>query len=215
MGSDMLATQPRDGCGEIGMSNPNQSTGDAPAHTGQAVVVYSARPLFKPPGVYDDAATRQDIVRSLHDALHGVVTRLNQIPVFMRECFEDKVWQQDRVLADGSRLPPMSFHAFVHSPYPRGLETDYATVRRFLGDDAKAIALWDEAVAAEQRHGGDRKSEQATTIKEDIVNLDPKPKKCKITEHSEKVNSEITIGFVKIGDRAGFCETRGSDGSVT
>ena len=45
--------------------------------------------------------------------------------------------------------------------------------------------------------------------------LDPKPKKCKITEHSEKVNSEIKIAFIKIGENAGFIETTYSDGTVT
>lgn len=45
--------------------------------------------------------------------------------------------------------------------------------------------------------------------------FDPKPKKCKITEHSEKVNSEIKIAFIKIGENAGFVETTYSDGTVT
>ena len=45
--------------------------------------------------------------------------------------------------------------------------------------------------------------------------FDPKPPKCKITEHSEKVNSEIKIAFVKIGENAGFVETTYSDGTVT
>lgn len=45
--------------------------------------------------------------------------------------------------------------------------------------------------------------------------LDPKPEKCKITEHSEKVNSEIKIAFIKIGENAGFIETTYSDGTVT
>jgi hypothetical protein len=45
--------------------------------------------------------------------------------------------------------------------------------------------------------------------------MDPKPKKCKITEHSEKVNSEIKIAFIKFGENAGFIETSYSDGTVT
>jgi hypothetical protein len=45
--------------------------------------------------------------------------------------------------------------------------------------------------------------------------FDPKPKKCKITEHSEKVNSEIKIAFIKIGENAGFVQTTYSDGTVT
>ena len=45
--------------------------------------------------------------------------------------------------------------------------------------------------------------------------FDPKPTKCKITEHGEKVNSEIKIAFIKFGENAGFIETTFSDGTVT
>ena len=45
--------------------------------------------------------------------------------------------------------------------------------------------------------------------------FNPKPTKCKITEHGEKVNSEIKIAFIKIGENAGFIETTYSDGTVT
>lgn len=45
--------------------------------------------------------------------------------------------------------------------------------------------------------------------------VDPKPTKCKISTHSEEVNSEIKIAFIKIGDNAGFVETKYSDGTVT
>lgn len=45
--------------------------------------------------------------------------------------------------------------------------------------------------------------------------VDPKPTKCKISTHSQEVNSEIKIAFIKIGDNAGFIETKYSDGTVT
>jgi uncharacterized protein YndB with AHSA1/START domain len=45
--------------------------------------------------------------------------------------------------------------------------------------------------------------------------FDPKPAKCKVTEHGEKVNSEVKIAFIKIGENAGFIETTYSDGTVT
>lgn len=45
--------------------------------------------------------------------------------------------------------------------------------------------------------------------------FDPKPVKCKITEHGEKVNSEVKIAFVTFGENAGFVETTYSDGTVT
>ncbi|QDP96610.1 hypothetical protein FOE78_12435 [Microlunatus elymi] len=45
--------------------------------------------------------------------------------------------------------------------------------------------------------------------------FDPKPKKCRISDHSEQVNSEIKIAFIKIGNNAGFIETTYSDGTVT
>lgn len=45
--------------------------------------------------------------------------------------------------------------------------------------------------------------------------FDPKPERCTVTRRSEKVNSEIKIAFIKIGDNAGFIETTYSDGTVT
>ena len=45
--------------------------------------------------------------------------------------------------------------------------------------------------------------------------FDPKPKKCKISERSEQVSSEVKIAFIKIGENAGFIETTYSDGTVT
>lgn len=62
--------------------------------------------------------------------------------------------------------------------------------------------------------GGCSTTENPTTPTTDPT-FDPKPAKCKITEHSEKVNSEIKIAFIKIGENAGFVETTYSDGTVT
>ncbi|MFC7624042.1 hypothetical protein [Microlunatus sp. GCM10028923] len=45
--------------------------------------------------------------------------------------------------------------------------------------------------------------------------FDPKPERCTVTRKSEKVNSEIKIAFIKIGENAGFIETTYSDGRVT
>ena len=45
--------------------------------------------------------------------------------------------------------------------------------------------------------------------------FDPKPKKCKVAEHGEEVNSEIKIAFIKFGENAGFIERTFSDGTVT
>ncbi len=45
--------------------------------------------------------------------------------------------------------------------------------------------------------------------------FDPKPTKCKISERSEKVNSEVKIAFIKFGENAGFVQATYSDGTVT
>jgi hypothetical protein len=45
--------------------------------------------------------------------------------------------------------------------------------------------------------------------------FDPKPKKCKLGDKSEKVNSVVKIGFIEFGENAGFVETTYSDGTVT
>jgi hypothetical protein len=107
----------------------------------------------------NDAINRQDIVNSLHEALNDAIHGLRSIPVFVRLAFEAKVWQQERIFAGGTQQPPVSFHAFVHEPYPRGLGSDYATVRHFLGSDPVALQLWDEA---SQRGSG--RSAKAETV---------------------------------------------------
>lgn len=101
---------------------------------------------FRPSGD-EDARTRQDVVHSLYEAISGAVRGIGMIPGFVREAFEKKVWQGERIFAGGTRQPPITFAAFVHEPYPVGLGTTYATVRQFLGKDAVALRLWDEAVA--------------------------------------------------------------------
>ena len=45
--------------------------------------------------------------------------------------------------------------------------------------------------------------------------FEPKPTKCKISERSEKVNSEVKIAFIKFGENAGFVQVTYSDGTVT
>lgn len=45
--------------------------------------------------------------------------------------------------------------------------------------------------------------------------FDPKPKRCTVRKRTEKVNSEIKIAFIKIGENAGFIETHYSDGTVS
>ncbi len=45
--------------------------------------------------------------------------------------------------------------------------------------------------------------------------FDPKPKKCKLGDRSEKVTSVVKIAFFEFGENAGFVETTYSDGTVT
>jgi hypothetical protein len=63
--------------------------------------------------------------------------------------------------------------------------------------------------------GGSRCSLGDTTPPPQKPPFDPKPKKRKTAEHSEKVNSEIQIAFIKIGENAGLLQTTYSDGTVT
>ena len=115
----------------------------------------------------DNAATRQDIVHSLHEALSGAVSGLRNIPIFVREAIEAKVWQQERIFAGGTRQKPVSFHAFVHEPYPVGLGADYAVVRRFLIEDAATLSLWDQAV--QQPAGAPAGNQNAAAAKQTTV----------------------------------------------
>ncbi len=45
----------------------------------------------------------------------------------------------------------MSFHEFVHTPFPQGLGADYETLRGFITQDIELLAAFD---AASQRNSG-------------------------------------------------------------
>jgi hypothetical protein len=88
---------------------------------------------------------RQQAVDSLHRALSGAMDGLRHIPVFLKECFEREVWKHERVFAGGSRQDQISFHEFVHAPYPVGIGASYDTIRGFIAQDVELLAMFDEA----------------------------------------------------------------------
>ena len=59
-------------------------------------------------------------------------------PLSLEKAFEREAWKHGRLFPGGmGRQSPISFHEYVHAPYPAGLGTDFDTVRRFLGQDPR------------------------------------------------------------------------------
>src|SRR5436190_2215139 len=72
-------------------------------------------------------------------------TRLRNIPIFLKEAFERAVWKHNRLFAGGGKQEPISFHEYVHEPYPVGLgQPNYETIRAFITQDTELLALYDQ-----------------------------------------------------------------------
>jgi len=106
----------------------------------------------------EEAKTRQEVVDSLWHAMTDAVEGLVRVPFRVKEAFARVCWKQERILATGGTVPPMSFHDFVHEHYPRGLGSDYEKVHKILAQQAKetgdnsALEVWDRET--QQSHGG-------------------------------------------------------------
>lgn len=98
-----------------------------------------------------EARTRQDIVNSAYNALTHGTEGIKNFPVFLAECFEQAVWKHERIFSGGSRCNPISFHEFIHAPYPTGLGASYGMIRSLIAEDINMLALWD---AETQRSSG-------------------------------------------------------------
>jgi hypothetical protein len=111
-----------------------------PAPTPRSVVENNgATRLFSSclPAEDEEARLRQDATDSLHRALTGAVNGMRNIPIFLAEVFEREAWKRERIFAGGTRQPPISFHDYIHAPYPVGLgQENYDVVRAFIHDDA-------------------------------------------------------------------------------
>jgi hypothetical protein len=62
----------------------------------------------------------------------------------LKEAFEREAWKHERLFAGGmTRQPPISFHDYVHAPYPVGLGYDYAMIRGFIERDVELLKLYE------------------------------------------------------------------------
>jgi hypothetical protein len=91
------------------------------------------------------ARLRQDVTSSLYRALTRAVDGAFEVPVYLAEAFEREAWKFDRVLINGERQPPISFHDYVHESYPVGLGTTFDAIRPFIKHDIALLALYDKA----------------------------------------------------------------------
>jgi hypothetical protein len=88
------------------------------------------------------AEVNQDILRSAHDAFEARDSGLRNFPVFLRECLEKRVWEQERRFPGGTKQGPISFEDFVRKPFPVGLGTTLAAVERVVAENEKLAAEW-------------------------------------------------------------------------
>lgn len=97
--------------------------------------------MFQDPAS-EEAVTRQSITRSTYDALDARTRGIENFPVFLEECFENRIWEKARTLAAGGKIEPISFHDFVHMPYPVGLGATYAKIEAVIVGNEKLAAMW-------------------------------------------------------------------------
>ena len=93
----------------------------------------------------DEAMLRQEVVDSLHGALTHATDGIRNVPIFLKEAFTKKVWEQKRILNSGGPVPPMTFLDFVSAPYPVGLGTKLDVLRKFIATDIDLLAAFDQA----------------------------------------------------------------------
>jgi hypothetical protein len=98
---------------------------------------------FTPRSEKDEAVSRQDLVNDLHERLKGVGD-LKAFPTDFKLVLEERVWEKERVLAGGAVIEPITFHEFIHSDYPRGIDANYDVIERLIGGRPDVLAIWTE-----------------------------------------------------------------------
>lgn len=91
----------------------------------------------------DPAVSKQEIV----DTLNRLITEhdgLQYFPTNMQIALEQRVWEGERKFVDGTVIPPLTFHDFIHRKYPYGIGANYEIVENMIRDRADVLALWVE-----------------------------------------------------------------------
>ena len=104
--------------------------------------------------------------RSIHDGECG----LSQVPLLVKRTIRDACWQKRIIHPTGQVQEFARFEDFVTTPPIEGLGGTIGLLKRMCASDREALDLLDQVTTGE--HGGDRKSEEAMTIKRDNVTLD-------------------------------------------
>lgn len=89
-----------------------------------------------------EAKIRQDIVDSAHRTFDARSYGERNFPVFLQECLEKRVWEQERRFESGGTQAPISFEDFIRKPYPVGLGTSFPAVERVVAGRPALEELW-------------------------------------------------------------------------
>lgn len=100
----------------------------------------SAKMLYL--GPEQEAVTRQEVLRSTHEALEGRARSIENFPIFLEEAIEKRIWEHTRTFSSGKVVEPTTVHAFVHDNYPMGLGSTYAKIESIITGNAKLSAIW-------------------------------------------------------------------------
>lgn len=91
----------------------------------------------------DPAISKQEIV----DTLNRLITEhdgLQHFPTNLMIALEQRVWETERKFVDGTVIPPLSFHDFIHRKYPYGIGATYEVVEDMIRSRADVLAAWVE-----------------------------------------------------------------------
>lgn len=91
----------------------------------------------------DPAISKQEIVDTLN-RLIGEHDGLKYFATNFMIALEQRVWESERRFVDGTVIPPLSFHEFIHRKYPFGIGADYETIEGLIRDRVDVLAVWVE-----------------------------------------------------------------------
>lgn len=95
------------------------------------------------------ARQRQRIVDEIHDAI-GNGQMFGTLCTSLMQALDGRVWEQERILAGGTRQGPLKFAQFVCEPYPVGLGTSLPALKKMIAASVEHSELAANRYAPEE-----------------------------------------------------------------
>jgi hypothetical protein len=104
---------------------------------------------------------------SVMSAIHHGLGNLETVPALLRRIIENKAWEARQVKMHGV-VQLANLRELITKEPMAGWGENPDRIEALIRDDAEVLAMWREAMKG--KHGGDRRSEEATKV--DNVNLE-------------------------------------------